>query len=91
MNNNGSKESNGNGRIAALKGLFNGRGIRHGYSQSGKLLRYVGPGNLILIAPMRVSLRVPLLLPCLLDMPADDAEISCDAWRNDSTGYSYDE
>ncbi len=69
---NGTKSK---GRIAALKGLFNGKGIRLGYSQSGKVLRYVGQERLILIAPTRVSHRVPVLLPCLFDMPVDDAEI----------------
>lgn len=69
------REFNGNERIAALKRLFDGKGIPLGYSQSGKVLRYVGQEHLILIAPMRVSHRVPFLLPWLLDMPGDNAEI----------------
>ena len=73
MNNN---EKKGKGRIAALKGLFAGKGLRRGYSQP-RVPRYVGPGqgHLILIAPTRVSVRAPVLLRCLLDMPADNAEM----------------
>ena len=88
-----NNETKGKGRIAVLKGLLDGEEIRLGYSQSGKVLRYVGPvgpGHLLLIAPARVSLRAALLLPCLLDMPVDNAEI-CGAWCNDATGYSFED
>lgn len=89
MNNNNG--ANGSGLVAALKSLFKHKVARFGPSQSGKVLRYSTPGqeHVILIAPARVSLKGPLLLR-RLDMPDDD-EILGDAWRNDSTGNSYDE
>lgn len=51
-------------------GLFKSRGVRIGYSQSGKVLHYGGPGNLILISPARTGKMVCILAAALLERPA---------------------
>jgi type IV secretion system protein VirD4 len=57
-------------KLLKWAGLFKGKGIRIGYSQSGKVLRYGGPGNLILIAPARTGKLVSVLAAALLERPA---------------------
>lgn len=58
---------------AALKsaGLFGSKGWRIGLSDSGKILRYGGPGNLILVAPPRSGKAVTILVQALLDGGGD--------------------
>jgi len=46
------------------------KGIRIGYSrESGKVLRYLGPGHLITVAPTRTGKGRDILIPALLDWP----------------------
>jgi type IV secretion system protein VirD4 len=53
----------------ALKkaGLFTGKGWRFGYSKSERVLRYAGPGHMMLVAPPRSGKAVSVLVPMLLD------------------------
>ncbi len=48
-------------------GLFRGKGWRIGYSQAGRVMRYDGPGHLLLIAPARSGKAVSVLVPALLE------------------------
>ncbi len=57
-------------KLLKLADLFKGKGIRIGMSQSGKVLHYGGPGNLILIAPARTGKMTSVLAPALLERPA---------------------
>jgi type IV secretion system protein VirD4 len=66
-----SKSSN-SARLAddkALKkaGLFGRKGWRIGYSKSGKVLRFFGPGHMMLVAPPRSGKAVSVLVPMLLE------------------------
>ena len=48
-------------------GLFKGKGWRFGYSKSGRLLRYDGPGHMLLVAPPRSGKAVSVLVGMLLE------------------------
>lgn len=50
-------------------GLFKGKGVRIGLSQSGRGLHYGGAGNLILISPARTGKMVSVLAGALLERP----------------------
>jgi type IV secretion system protein VirD4 len=54
-------------KLLKLAGLFRGKGIRIGLSQSGKVLHYGGPGNLILISPPRSGKMTCVLAPAILE------------------------
>ena len=49
--------------------LFKRKGIRIGHSESGRVLHYGGPGNLILISPARTGKMVSVLAAALLERP----------------------
>src|SRR6185437_4791767 len=53
-------------KLLRAAGLFKGKGWRIGYSQSGKVLRYSGPGHLLLVAPARAGKAVTVLVAALL-------------------------
>jgi type IV secretion system protein VirD4 len=69
----GNPESLSSARWATDKllrkaGLFKGKGWRFGYSQqSGKVLRYGGPGHFLLVAPARSGKAISVLVPALLE------------------------
>jgi type IV secretion system protein VirD4 len=54
-------------KLLKAAGLFKGKGWRIGYTQSGRVLRYGGPGHLLLVAPPRSGKAVSVLVPALLD------------------------
>ena len=54
-------------RLLKKAGLFKGKGVRIGLSQSGPVLHYGGPGNLILISPARSGKMTCVLAPALLE------------------------
>jgi len=54
-------------KLLRKPGLFKGKGVRIGLSQSGRVLHYGGPGNLILIAPVRSGKMTCVLAPALLE------------------------
>jgi type IV secretion system protein VirD4 len=60
-------------KLMKAAGLFKGEGWRIGYSQSGKVLRYGGPGHLLIVAGARKGKMVSVLAPAMLDR--------CDASR----------
>jgi type IV secretion system protein VirD4 len=53
-------------KVLRAAGLFKGKGWRIGYSQSGKVMRYGGPGHLLLVAPARSGKAVTVLVAALL-------------------------
>jgi type IV secretion system protein VirD4 len=48
-------------------GLFKGKGWRIGTSQSGRVMRYGGPGHLLLVAGARKGKLISVLAPAALD------------------------
>jgi len=54
-------------KLIKAAGLFKSKGWRIGYTQSGRVLRYGGPGHLLLVAPARSGKAVSVLVPALLD------------------------
>lgn len=54
-------------KLLRKAGLFKGKGWRIGYSQSGKVLHYGGPGHFLLVAPPRSGKAVSVLVPALLE------------------------
>jgi len=60
-------------KLLRIAGLFKGKGWRIGYSQSGKVLRYGGPGHLLIVAGARKGKMVSVLAPAALEV--------CDASR----------
>jgi len=57
-------------KLLKKAGLFKGKGVRIGLSQSGKVLYYGGPGNLMIVAPARSKKMVTVLAAALLERPA---------------------
>ncbi len=57
----------GQDKLLKKAGLFKGKGWRIGYSQSGSVLRYGGPGHLLLVAPARSGKAVSVLVAALLE------------------------
>ena len=53
-------------KLLKAAGLFKGKGWRIGYSQSGKVMHYGGPGHLLLVAPARSGKAVTVLVAALL-------------------------
>jgi type IV secretion system protein VirD4 len=55
-------------RLLKAAGLFKGKGWRIGYSsESGKVLRYPGPGHLLVVAGARKGKMVSVIAPAMLD------------------------
>jgi type IV secretion system protein VirD4 len=54
-------------KLLRKAGLFKGNGWRIGYSQSGRVLRYGGPGHLLLVAPPRSGKAISVLIQALLE------------------------
>lgn len=53
-------------RMLRKAGLFGSNGWRIGYSQSGKVLRYCGPGRMLVVAGARKGKFVSVLGPAAL-------------------------
>jgi len=54
-------------KLLKAAGLFKGKGWRIGYSQSGKVLRYGGPGHLLIVAGARKGKMISVLAPAALE------------------------
>jgi len=54
-------------KLLKAAGLFKGGGWRIGYTQSKKVMRYGGPGHLLLVAPARSGKAVTVLVAALLE------------------------